>query len=73
MNEIMNEIICPYCKKAFKADEAGFADILKQVHDHEFEKELHERVEMLEKDKENFIVSQLSKRLSNIILPSNLI
>jgi hypothetical protein len=51
----MNEIICPYCKKAFKADEAGFADILKQVHDHEFEKELHERVEMLEKDKENAI------------------
>jgi hypothetical protein len=51
----MNEIICPNCKKAFKVDEAGFADILKQVHDHEFEKELHERVEMFEKDKENAI------------------
>ena len=25
----MNEIICPSCKKAFKVDEAGFADILK--------------------------------------------
>src|SRR3989344_2508515 len=49
----MNEIICPHCKRAFKIDEAGFADILKQVHDHEFEKELHERVEMLKKDKEN--------------------
>jgi hypothetical protein len=51
----MNEIICPHCKKAFKVDEAGFADILKQVHDHEFEKELNERVEMFEKDKENAI------------------
>lgn len=51
----MNEIICPHCKKAFKIDEAGFADILKQVHDHEFEKELHERVEMLKKDKENAV------------------
>lgn len=51
----MNEIICPNCNKAFKVDEAGFADILKQVHDHEFEKELHERVEMFEKDKENAI------------------
>ena len=51
----MNEIICPHFKKTFKVDEAGFADILKQVHDHEFEKELHERVEILEKDQENAI------------------
>lgn len=51
----MNEIICPHCKKAFKVDEAGFADILKQVRDHEFEKELHERLEMAEKDKESAI------------------
>lgn len=51
----MNEIICPHCKKAFKVDEAGFADILKQVRDHEFERELLERVEMLEKDKENAV------------------
>jgi len=51
----MNEIICPHCKKAFKVDEAGFADILKQVRDGEFEKELHERLELLEKDKENAV------------------
>ena len=51
----MNEIICPHCKKAFKIDEAGFADILKQVHDHAFEKELNERIEMLEKEKENAV------------------
>ena len=51
----MNEIICPHCKKTFKVDEAGFADILKQVRNHEFEKELHERLELLEKDKESAI------------------
>lgn len=51
----MNEIICPHCKKAFKIDEAGFADILKQVRDHEFDEELHERLELLEKDKENAV------------------
>ncbi|HWZ65776.1 MAG TPA: DUF2130 domain-containing protein [Patescibacteria group bacterium] len=51
----MNEIICPHCKKAFKVDEAGFADILKQVRDHEFEKELLERVKMLERDKESAV------------------
>jgi hypothetical protein len=51
----MNEIICPHCKKAFKVDEAGFADILKQVRDHEFESELMERVQMLERDKESAV------------------
>jgi hypothetical protein len=51
----MNEIICPHCKKAFKVDEAGFADILKQVRDHEFDKELHERIALLDKDKENAV------------------
>ena len=51
----MNEIICPHCKKAFKIDEAGFADILKQVRDHEFENELHSQLEMAEKDKESAI------------------
>lgn len=47
----MNEIVCPHCKKAFKIDEAGYADILKQVRDHEFEDALHERLEAVEKDK----------------------
>lgn len=51
----MNEIICPHCKKAFKVDEAGFADILKQVRNHEFEKELHQREEMLKNDKDNAV------------------
>lgn len=41
----MNEIKCPHCGKTFKVDESSFADILKQVHDSEFEKALHEQVE----------------------------
>lgn len=48
----MNEIICPHCHKAFKIDEAGYADILKQVRNHEFDQELHERLERAEKDKQ---------------------
>lgn len=51
----MNEIICPNCKKAFKVDEAGFADILKQVRDHQFEEELENRLNLAEKDKESAI------------------
>jgi hypothetical protein len=46
----MNEIICPHCDKAFKVDEAGYANILKQVHDREFESQLNERLTQVEKD-----------------------
>lgn len=51
----MNDIICPNCKKVFKVDEAGFADILKQVRDHQFEEELQKRLTLAEKEKENAI------------------
>ncbi|QNN21754.1 DUF2130 domain-containing protein [Planctomycetales bacterium ZRK34] len=51
----MHEIICPHCKKAFKVDEAGYADILKQVRDHEFEQQLHERLELAAQDKQNAV------------------
>ena len=51
----MNEIICPNCKKAFKVDEAGFADIVKQVRDHQFEEELQKRLQLAENDKQNAI------------------
>lgn len=51
----MNEIICPHCKKAFKVDEAGYADILKQVRDHQFEEELQSRLDLAEKEKVNAV------------------
>ncbi|MFT6151036.1 MAG: hypothetical protein ACJAY9_000416 [Flavobacteriales bacterium] len=57
----MNEIICPNCKKAFKVDEAGFADILKQVRDHQFEEELTNRLALAEKDKQSAIELAESK------------
>ena len=44
----MNEIVCPHCQKAFKVDESGYAEILKQVHDKDFEKQLAERMKALE-------------------------
>jgi hypothetical protein len=51
----MHEIICPHCGKAFKIDEAGYADILKQVRDGAFEQQLHERLELAEQDKRNAV------------------
>jgi hypothetical protein len=40
----MHEIKCPHCQKAFTVDEAGYADILNQVRNDQFEKELHDRL-----------------------------
>lgn len=51
----MNEIVCPNCRKAFKVDEAGFADILKQVRDSQFDEELHKRLAEAEKAKQTEI------------------
>jgi hypothetical protein len=44
----MTEIVCPHCQTAFKIDESGYAEILKQVHDKDFEKQLGERIKALE-------------------------
>ncbi|MEN8927638.1 MAG: DUF2130 domain-containing protein [Flavobacteriales bacterium] len=74
----MNEIICPNCTKAFKVDEAGFADIVKQVRDHEFDHELKNRLTLAEKDKQtaielaeskvkNLFQEQLSKKENELI------
>jgi len=51
----MNEIICPHCAKAFKVDESSYAEILKQVSDTDFAQQLHERLEVAERDKQNAV------------------
>ncbi|MDR0960760.1 MAG: DUF2130 domain-containing protein [Propionibacteriaceae bacterium] len=57
----MHEIICPHCGKAFTVDEAGYADILKQVRDEEFEHALHERLALAEEAKRTEIELAESK------------
>lgn len=49
----MQEIKCPNCGKIFQVDEAGYAQIVQQVRDSEFNKELERRKQELEKNKEN--------------------
>jgi hypothetical protein len=51
----MNEIICPSCKTAFKVDEAGFAAIVKQVRDQQFQEELQNRLQLAENEKESAV------------------
>lgn len=45
----------PNCGKAFTIDEAGYADILKQVRDTDFEKQQHERLELADQEKQRAI------------------
>ena len=52
---IMNEISCPHCKNKFTLDQSGFAEIVKQVRDQEFDHELKKREELALKDKENAV------------------
>jgi hypothetical protein len=50
---MMGEIRCPKCGQTFKIDEASYADILRQVRNHEFEVELNEREKSFEKAKKS--------------------
>ena len=79
----MNEIICPHCNKAFQVDKKGYADILKQVYDKEFENKLNERLLQIEKDKtmeihlekkeaERKIISAKGERDAQIIISEGL-
>ena len=62
----MHDIICPHCSKAFKVDEAGYADILKQVRDREFEQQLNKRLALAEQDKRTAIELAMAKKQSEL-------
>jgi hypothetical protein len=51
----MNDIVCPHCQKVFKVDESGFADILKQVRNHQFEEEILHRLSLADKEKQSAV------------------
>jgi hypothetical protein len=49
----MNDIKCPKCGEVFKVDQAGYADIAKQVRDQEFAQALKERLEQANQAKQS--------------------
>ncbi|MBR1937363.1 MAG: DUF2130 domain-containing protein [Spirochaetales bacterium] len=49
------EIRCPHCGKVFQVEEAGYAQILKQVRDSEFEKSIEENRKQYKNNLENEI------------------
>lgn len=62
----MHEISCPHCHKAFQIDEAGYADIAKQVRDREFEKQLNERLELAAREKESALALLKEKTMNEM-------
>ena len=60
----MQEIKCPKCGEVFQVDEAGYAAIVKQVRDKEFNKELDERIESAIELAKSKAEKELSKALN---------
>jgi hypothetical protein len=51
----MNNIICPNCNQAFKIDESGYTELLKQVRTEQFNEEIENRLKLAEQEKVNAI------------------
>ena len=51
----MQEIKCPKCGEVFKVDESGYAAIVKQIRDREFEKEIKSRQDSFDSEKESAV------------------
>ena len=61
----MQEIKCPNCGQVFQVDESGYAQILQQVRDKEFEKELVRREQEIAQRKENDLTIARMKQTQN--------
>ncbi|MBQ7884060.1 MAG: DUF2130 domain-containing protein [Phascolarctobacterium sp.] len=69
----MQEIKCPKCGEVFQVDESGYAAIVKQIRDREFQKEVYERetqfkarLEALEKDRQLAIKNAITVKDAEI-------
>ena len=60
----MNEIKCPRCGEIFTIDEAGFAAILKQVRDAEFDKEVRRHEQLMASEKQQAVQLAVAEALA---------
>lgn len=58
----MNEIKCPHCSQVFTVDENGYAALLNQVRNHEFQRELNERISLAVAKAEEELRTQLAQQ-----------
>lgn len=74
-NKYMQEIKCPNCGKVFQVDESEYAQILRQVRDEEFKKELEQREKELASKKESdlkIVRMEQEKKLGEVITVKDL-
>ena len=57
----MNQIKCPKCGTIFTINENDYADIVRQVRDGEFQKDLSDRIHLLEKEQQSALALQAEK------------
>lgn len=69
----MQEIKCPKCGEVFQVDESGYAAIVKQIRDREFQKEVYDReqqfkahLQTLEKDRQLAIKNAVGEKDAEI-------
>ena len=62
----MNQIKCPHCGTVFTINETEYSQLLAQVRGHEFEKEIHERLEreraLFEEQSKNQLQANLNEK-----------
>lgn len=62
----MQEIKCPNCGEVFQVDESGYAQIVQQVRDKEFEKELERREkELAQKNENDLTIARMEQEKSH--------
>ncbi len=66
----MNEIKCPNCNEVFTVDESGYLAIASQIKDNEFQKELNERIRLINNEKDNEL--KILKANAKVELEQNL-
>ena len=52
----MSEITCPHCESKFNIDDVSYSNILKQVHNQEFENQLNERIESVKREHNSALI-----------------
>ena len=51
----MKDIRCPSCGKSFKIDKSSFDELLSQIKNEEFNKQINERLKLAEQEKFKFL------------------
>ena len=52
----MSEITCPHCESKFNIDDVSYSNILKQVHNQEFENQVNERIESVKREHNSALI-----------------